>query len=88
MTNITASHRRAFKALISGRVINFALVSCFVDQEPSAAIAAVEETPGGDLLIQPLFVAVTETMALTNHDGCLPGSPDSPSTLDLFEQTR
>ena len=40
-TNITADHRAAFEALISGEYANFALFSCFVNGEPASAIAAV-----------------------------------------------
>ena len=47
MTNITEKHREAFNALLSGGVGNFALFSCFVNGEPSAAIVAV--TPGMEL---------------------------------------
>jgi hypothetical protein len=42
-TNITADHRAAFEALISGEYANFALFSCFVNGEPAAAIAAVNK---------------------------------------------
>jgi hypothetical protein len=85
-TNITEQHREAFEALTSGNYGNFALFSCFVDGEPSAAIVAVEQMPEGDL-IQPLFVAVTEAMGLTDHDGRPAGCGDEPQTLDLFAQT-
>ncbi len=74
-TNITEEHRRAFTALTSGRFHNFCLVSCFVDGEPTAAIAAVNAGPaakeGGepDYLINPLFVCPTGAMTLTDHDG-------------------
>ena len=74
-TNITADHRRAFEALTSGRFQNFCLVSCFVDGQPTAAIAAVNISPsaeeGGepDYLISPLFVCPTAAMTLTDHDG-------------------
>ena len=74
-TNITEDHRRAFEALTSGRFDNFCLVSCFVDGEPTAAIAAVNVTPpaedGGEpeYLINPLFVCPTRAMTLTDHDG-------------------
>ena len=73
-TNITPDHRRAFEALTSGRFQNFCLVSCFVDGEPTAAIAAVNVGPaeyGGepDYLISPLFVCPTAAMTLTDHNG-------------------
>ncbi len=74
-TNITEEHRRAFTALTSGRFHNFCLISCFVDGEPTAAIATVNISPpaeeGGEreYLISPLFVCPTAAMTLTDHDG-------------------
>ena len=74
-TNITEEHRRAFTALTSGRFHNFCLVSCFVDGEPTAAIATVNISPpaeeGGepDYLVRPLFVCPTAAMTLTDHGG-------------------
>ena len=44
-TNISEEHHRAFEALTSGRFDNFCLVSCFVDGEATAAIAAVTVNP-------------------------------------------
>lgn len=87
MTNITEQHRAAFAALTSGDYCNFALFSCFADGEPTAAIVAVQETDEA-FLIHPLFVAVTETMELTDHDGRRAGPRDEPQTLDLFAQTQ
>jgi len=68
MTNITAEHRAAFEALVSGDFENFALFSCFVDGEPAAAIVAVNRD-GDDYTISPLFVALTPAMVFTDHDG-------------------
>ena len=74
-TNITEEHRRAFTALTSGRFDNFCLVSCFVDGEPTAAIATVNAGPpaedGGEpgYLVSPLFICPTAAMTLTDHDG-------------------
>ena len=68
MTNITAEHRAAFEALVSGDFGNFALFSCFVDGEPAATIVAVNRD-GDDYTISPLFVALTPDMFLTDHDG-------------------
>ncbi|MFN6951134.1 MAG: hypothetical protein ACK4NE_00865 [Albidovulum sp.] len=67
-TNITPDHRNAFEALTSGDYANFALFSCFADGQPAAAICAVIEQ-AGEYLIRPLFVSVTDTMRLTDHDG-------------------
>ena len=77
-TNITEDHRRAFDALTSGRFDNFCLVSCFVNGEPTAAIAAVNVNPHAEddgepeVLVSPLFVCPTAAMTLTDHDGCEP----------------
>ena len=74
-TNITKDHRRAFETLTSGRFDNFCLVSCIVDGEPTAAIAALNVNPpaedGGEpeYLISPLFICPTVAMTLTDHDG-------------------
>ncbi len=74
-TNITADHRRAFEALTSSRFQNFCLVSCFVDGEPTAAIATVNAGPSAEegsephYLISPLFICPTAAMTLTDHDG-------------------
>ena len=74
-TNITEDHRRAFEALTSGRFDNFCLVSCFVDGEATAAIAAVTVNPpaedGGEpeYPVSPLFICPTAAMTLTDHEG-------------------
>jgi hypothetical protein len=70
-TNIKPSHRDTFEALTSGRYDNFALLSCFVNGEPAAAIVAVTHE-GEDFILTPLFVSVTPGMALTDHDGVAP----------------
>jgi hypothetical protein len=67
-TNITADHRAAFEALVSGDYANFALFSCFVNGEPAAAIVAVNQD-GDGYAITPLFVSVTPSLTLTDHDG-------------------
>ncbi len=67
-TNITAEHRSAFEALSSGSFNNFALFSCFVNGEPAAAIVAVNRD-GEEYAITPLFVSVTASLQLTDHDG-------------------
>jgi hypothetical protein len=69
-TNILPQHMAAFHALSSGMFDNFALFSCFVNGEPSSAIVHVHrEGEGGMCRITPLFVAVTDGMVLTDHDG-------------------
>jgi hypothetical protein len=66
-TNITAAHREAFEALRDGSFTNFAIFSCFVDGKAAAIVSINQE--GGDYLITPLFVSITDTMVLTDHDG-------------------
>lgn len=68
MTNITPAHKRAFEALASRDYSNFALFSCFVNGEPGCAIVAVNEQEG-EFALTPLFVSVTPSMVLTDHDG-------------------
>ncbi len=67
-TNITSDHRAAFEALTSGDSANFALLSCFVNGEPAAAIVAVNQD-GDGYFIKPLFVSLTQSLTLTDHDG-------------------
>ena len=67
-TNITADHCAAFEALTSGDYAKFALFSCFVNGEPAAAIVAVNRD-GDSYAITPLFVSVTPSLTLTDHDG-------------------
>ena len=67
-TSIIREHRRAFEALLAGGT-GFALVSCFVNATPTAAIVAMTEEDNGDICIAPLFVAVTDDMTLTDHSG-------------------
>ena len=45
-----------------------ALFSCFVNGEPAAAIVAINRD-GGNYAIRPLFVSVTPSLTLTDHDG-------------------
>ena len=65
--NITADHRAAFEALAAGDYANFALFSCFVNGEPAAAIVAVNRN-GDGYAIAPLFVSITPSLTLTDHD--------------------
>ena len=67
-TNISAEHRAAFEALISADYADFALFSCFVNGEPATAIVAVNRD-GDGYAITPLFVSVTPSITLTDHDG-------------------
>ena len=74
-TNITPDHRRAFQAFASGEYANFARFSCFIDGSPGAAIVAVnlyppaEKGEGPEFMVRPLFVSITPTMTIADHDG-------------------
>ena len=72
-TNITTAMGDCFHALTSGKYDNFALLSCFVDGEPSAAIVqivdAIDENDKPVACVYPLFVAITSGMAITDHEG-------------------
>ena len=70
-TNIAPNHVSAFEALTSGQYANFALFSCFVNGAPASAIVAVTHPAedDGEVVITPLFVSVTDTMVVTDHDG-------------------
>ena len=78
-THITSHHMETFNALTSGECANFALFSCFVDGTPAAAIVAVN-FDGEDYNVQPLFVSVTDTMILTDHEGRIPIVRHAPET--------
>jgi hypothetical protein len=67
-TNISADHRSAFGALISGDYANFALFSWFVNGEPATAIVARDED-GDGYAITPVFVSGAPSLILTDHDG-------------------
>lgn len=66
-TNITPELRATFNALIGGEYTNFALVSCFVNGEPAAAISTITQY-GGEYIISPMFVSLTPGMTVTDHD--------------------
>src|SRR5262245_60804383 len=67
-TNITAQLKQTFEDM---RIApGFALFSCFVNGKPTAAIVSVyHDEQNGDFSIFPLFVAVTDDMRITDHDG-------------------
>lgn len=68
-TNITDRIREHFDAITSGEYNNIALVSCFINGEPGAAICTVNTGDGEGYVITPLFVSVTPGMQIINHDG-------------------
>lgn len=77
MTNITDSDRQQFDAVRDGRFDNFALVSCFVNGNPTVAICSVNNTPSGEFLIHPLYIRPTDDMVMTDHDNIqTKSSPD------------
>lgn len=67
-TNITKRAVETFENIIQGRG-NHALLSCFLEGRPTTAIVSVEQDEKGAFIITPLFVAVTNDMLITNHDG-------------------
>jgi hypothetical protein len=77
-TNITPTHQAQFEALTSGLFCSFALVSCFVDGKPTAAIATVSES-AGEYIITPMFVAIAPGMTVKDHDGV--ATSPAPSVL-------
>lgn len=77
LTNIAPWHRRAFSTLSGAHAGNYALFSCFVNGEPTAAIVRISRHER-DYVIRPMFVAVTPGMVLTDHDG----TPVSPVEID------
>lgn len=65
-TNIEPWMAASFAELIRAAETDapFALISCFVNGEPSATIALTRPARNG-LMVMPLFVAVTPSMAVT-----------------------
>ena len=53
-THITTAHRQAFEALTGGEYDHFALLSCFVNGDPAAAIVAVTRD-GNEYHLHPAF---------------------------------
>lgn len=70
-THITPQHREEFNAMLSGQYNNFALFSCFVNGEPACCIVVVNPDDDGQVMITPLFVSVTSSMILTDHEGAI-----------------
>ena len=67
-TNILPAHKDVFEAITSGKYQNFALFSCFVNDQPGCAIVAINQD-GEEYTITPLFVSVAPGMKLADHDG-------------------
>ena len=70
-TNIRSEHISTFEALTSGEHDNFALLSCFLGDEPVVAIVSISppQNENDGYQIAPLFVSVTDAMVLTDHEG-------------------
>jgi len=69
-TNIRQWHKDVLDMIQTGGPV--ALVSCFVDGEPTAAIAVMEHLEDGSWEVRPQFVGITPKMRLTDHDGVAP----------------
>lgn len=65
--NLTDRHKAAIRLIRSG-IVPIALVSAFVNGEPTAALAIVFPQEN-DVEIIPEFVAVTPGMEICDHDG-------------------
>lgn len=69
-TNITPKIEAAMDYVLRGE--NIALLSCFVDGKPTAAITHIkQDEKTGAYMLTPLFVAVTDDMVLKDHDGVI-----------------
>lgn len=70
-TNITPEISAHFKALSSGQYDNFCLMSCFLNGVPTSAICVANQDPQDPEMVNivPLFVAITDGMVLTDHEG-------------------
>ena len=66
-TNIKEWHKATLDMIQQGGPV--ALVSCFVNGEPTAAIAVMTQHKDESWTIQPRFVAITPEMKLTDHEG-------------------
>lgn len=65
-TNISEWHKETLQAIREAS--NIVLVSCFVNGEPAAAIATVNED-GDMVVVTPFFVSITPSMKIVDHDG-------------------
>jgi len=87
-SNITIIDQNAFDELQKGNP-NFALMSGFMDGEPTSFICMVlmEQAPGKERIyaIHPMFVAVTQSMLprMRNHEGASP-DPDRSGVAEVF----
>ena len=85
-------HVMAFEALASGRSEAFNLVPCFVGDEPTVAIAFMQQVTGG-YEVTPLFVAFTPAMELyypgeESGGGSGGGGPRRDGIAGQFEASK
>jgi len=78
-TNITSELRKDFDIVTCGAFREqLALVSCFVDGKPTAAICLTEISVDRETVeLTPIFVRVTPDMVITDHDGNPTTPPDT-----------
>lgn len=74
-TSIVPWHRKVFNALTGAHAGNYALYSCRVNGVPSAAIVQIKRHDRA-FVVRPMFVAVTDSMTITEQDGTPIEPPD------------
>ena len=92
-TQAILAYSHAFEALSSGRYENFRLWSCRVNGEESLEIIALHQQDEKTIVAQPLFVAITEGMVITDEDGQRQGGgggggPDRESVSTDFAANK
>lgn len=74
-TKLAVSHIKPSHAFTLDKLINPdarpALFSCFADGKPAVALVNVSYD-GKTTLIEPLFLAIDDTVILTDHNGMKP----------------
>jgi hypothetical protein len=77
-TEAILAYSRAFENMSSGQYDNFRLVACRVNGVPSLEIIALYSGDDEDTIVaQPLFVAITPGMVITDEDGRVQGGGGS-----------
>jgi hypothetical protein len=61
---ITPGHVRAFQAVTTQMYGEVTLASCTINGKPGVAIVIVQHAGEGKVAVMPLFVAITEDMAI------------------------
>ena len=69
MTNIEEADKLFLDTIDCGGI---AMVSCFVNGEPSVAICMVDKREDGGADVYPRYVRITPGMKLEDHDGVEP----------------